>query len=395
MEGGEENNREKRPVEKGNIQRKGGEYMGSKTRKHVLRALPVLLALICVCRVAMAEDEVALPLGVKALVFRNYPGYTVVAADGWGDDARGQYALVLSSGEDNVLVIVEKEEGDPAYAFTVENSSAVLDGEQIPSVHIDTGGDALYYSYHGHASNGYYGVYDSYSFFKGANGVWDLPRLIHCDGYAVDATEITAWLVSVYDGALLYERTIEDENGNIYERHDYAPIPVSAAYEERFELRNFDISMLKLTPEHGIAGEKGLCEGLLDVGDTLIEIDVKENALVLLVERPNGMHRLYVADWNGAQYTVRETGDFTKESALDTYHTGEGYILLYCDYDEGDQCMTFAKQENGDWMLEALVTGDVCFGVSEWSDEDGEYPWSDMFSLDFSSLPRLRQNGEI
>ena len=358
--------------------------MSPKTRKHVLRGIPALLVLICLCCMAMAEGEVVLPLGVKALVLRNYPGYTVAAADGWGGNTDGQYALVLSSGEDNVLAIAEKGADDPAYAFTVENTNAVRDGEDVPGVTLDMDEGALYYTY---------GKTQRYVSFK-EDGIWGGVSVI-TGGYAADAQRIESYTAGVCDGALCYTRYLEDDSGNVLERHSYPPIPVSEAYEQGMLLANFDIQHFGVTPIHGVAGREGMADSLLSEGEKLIEIDVKESALVLLVERPNGACRLRVADWDGAQYTVRETGDFTRESYLDTYHTGEGYILLYCDYDEGDQCMTFARQENGDWMLENLVTGDVCFGVSEWSDEDGEYPWSDMFSIDFASLPRLRWDEEI
>ena len=51
----------------------------------------------------MAED--ALPQGVVDLCDARYPAYIIARHDGWGNETQGQYALVLTDGEDNILCL--------------------------------------------------------------------------------------------------------------------------------------------------------------------------------------------------------------------------------------------------------------------------------------------------
>ena len=70
------------------------------------KILITLLMMLWLTLPALAED--ALPQGVIDLCDARYPAYIIAAHDGWGDESRGQYALVLTDGEDNILCIAEK-----------------------------------------------------------------------------------------------------------------------------------------------------------------------------------------------------------------------------------------------------------------------------------------------
>ena len=159
------------------------------------KLLAAVLLLASISLPALAED--ALPQGVIDLCEAYYPAYIIAKSDGWGDESRGQYALVLTDGEDNILCIAEKAEADSAYTFTVNNTNAVREGADLPDLMIDTGGDMLYYDY----EDG--GFLTTYSAQK-SGGAWQGVNIIQQDfthpEYDVDT------LVFIQDGFLTYDR---------------------------------------------------------------------------------------------------------------------------------------------------------------------------------------------
>lgn len=161
-------------------------------KKTMLAALGLWLCLLVA--VCSGEEEWTLPEGVMALCETAHPGYAVAAYDGWGGETRGQVALVLSRDEHNILCIAEKAEGDAAYAFTVDNDRALREGEQIPSLLIDTGGDALFYSYRD--TETYLTRYHSVK----ENGVWGDVDVEALDT-SFEAYDTEMWM-NVQDGYL-------------------------------------------------------------------------------------------------------------------------------------------------------------------------------------------------
>ena len=108
----------------------------------------LLLAMAALIASGCAEEESALPGAILDLCEKAHPGYGIAAHDGWGDAKCGQFALILKKGEDNILCVAEKAQEDAAYHLTIDNTSAVYDGDTIPSLMIDTGGDVLFYGYY-------------------------------------------------------------------------------------------------------------------------------------------------------------------------------------------------------------------------------------------------------
>jgi len=53
----------------------------------------------------------------------------------------------MKKGDHNVLCVVEKEQGQAGFFITVENDRAVYQGDLLPSLFVDSGGDALFYTY--------------------------------------------------------------------------------------------------------------------------------------------------------------------------------------------------------------------------------------------------------
>ena len=357
----------------------------------------MLAALLCAASMALGEEEARLPQAVVVLCEQAYPGVKIAAFDGWGDEERGQYALILSQDGKNTLCIAEREEGAAGYVFTVENANAVRDGEEIPGVLIDTGGDALFLSYRDVNERGAWNAHEEYICFKGEDGAWGNVSTICYEGASEGAQEIVSYGASVHDGALRYERVIEDENENILRRNDYAPIPVSEAFAAGMRLENFDIASFSANPTVGLPGADGLAEGLMGEGDRLIELDVQQGWLVLLVEKPVGVRRLRVADWDGAQYTVRETDDLPEGAGLDVFHAGEGKIMIAFGEGGAEAIASFSRSGER-WLLSNMMGGNVfsltadsVIAETSIGRNDGavygKHPWGDLFTADFSSLP--------
>lgn len=357
-------------------------------RKIIIAAL-LLLSFVLP---ALAED--ALPQGVVDLCEAKYPAYIVAAHDGWGDETLGQFALVLTDGEDNILCIAEKTEADAAYAFTVDNTNAVREGAEIPSLLIDTGGDSLYYSY----TDG--NIKSSYASFK-SGGEWSDVSLIHQDfshsEYDVDT------LVSVQDGHLTYDRRKYDKLENPMEHGDLAqlmPLPVSPAFEANMKLAAFDID--SVSPDGWlIPAVPGVCYGLLEEGDTLLQVDVQSESILMLVRKADGIKRLRICGgWDEYKngYAVEETGPVPEDASMDVYHMWDGVLFL-----GNDLCsFNFSRGADGKWHFTSVQSSDsfgiMYDGVENWEESSvyrndhvvyGCSPWNDdITQLDLMNLPR-------
>lgn len=356
----------------------------------------VLAALLCLARGAGADKPgpAPMPQGVLALCEATYPGYTIAVSDGWGTQTRGQFALLFTDGEDNILCIAEKAEADAAYAFTVENTHAVHEGEALPSLLIDTGGDALFYTYHEGASRSAH-----YHAVKEADGTWSDVDTIY-----IENTQ--EWGAGVQDGYLCYSYWLCDENENVLDTFSYAPVPVSAAFEARMPLERFDIEAFPLVP--GALNGEALSEAagaLLPEGDSLVEIDVQQEALILLTEDAAGERRISICAWNedAGAYAIDKTRTLPKGSWLDTIYNGEEEIIVCWRTERDVHHYSFQRCNDAErWTLRWGMTMKGNFGAgvnylfnhdegSGLAHNDGRYygahPWSDVTALDWTTLP--------
>ena len=358
-----------------------------------IRLSAFLIALLLLLPALPAAAQDALPDAVRALCDRAYPAHIIARWDGWGDDAQGQFALVLHAEQDNILCIAEKAEGEAAYRFTVENTHAVQDGDTLPSVFIDNL-DALYYAY----TDG--NVKTEYVSMK-KNGEWQAVGTVRRDvSHAAYDLETT---MSVRGGALCYERQRYDKNENPMDSSDLAQpmeIPVSTAFAKGMKLAAFDIGSVSTTG-YEIPAVPGLCDGLLAAGDTLVQVNAQEDAIIMLVRKADGMLRLRLTDgWDEYKngYAVIETGDLPQNAHMDTFHASAARTL-HLKY--GDDIFNFGRGYDGKWRLSSVQARDdfaVHYdGISDW--ESGGYlrndgvvygasPWhADITRLDMNALP--------
>ena len=355
----------------------------------------IAAALLLLSLALPAAAEVALPQGVIDLCDARYPAYIIAAHDGWGDEARGQYALVLTDGEDNILCIAEKSETDSAYAFTVDNPNALREGAEIPSLLIDTGGDSLYYSY----TDG--NTKSSYASFK-SGGEWSDVSIIHQDFSHTDYEVDT--LVFIQDGFLTYDRRQFDKLENPMEEErgftQPLPIPVSPAFEANMKLAAFDID--SVSPDGWmIPVAEGVCHGLIEEGDMLLQVDVQSEAILMLVRKADGTKRLRISGgWDEYRngYAVEETGPVPEDASMDTFHMWDGVLFL-----GNDLCsFNFTHSADGKWHFTSVQSSDsfgiLYDGVENWEGGSvyrndhvtyGVSPWnSDITQLDLLNLPR-------
>lgn len=311
----------------------------------MLRRMKLMfLGLMLLCAWAAAEEEARLPQAVLELSESVHLGYTIAAHDGWGDESRGQFALILKQGDDNILCIAEKTEEDAAYQMTVDNTNAVYDGDQLPSLLIDTGGDSLWYTYvYEGDSSAHYGTLKE-------NGQWGRMSVL---SYWPKEDGFTGIWGGVSDGMLCYEETDEDENENIRDRWMYAPIEVSQEFAQSLELRNFDINTFDTDPRDGLyplLGNDAFVHSQTMAGYPLRDMDISTVHLAKLFEMSDGLRLLRVDDWDGTFYHTAALLRFADGTVMDTYHAGDGQVIV----DSGGMTYSIERVDEGSWVMHGV-----------------------------------------
>jgi len=329
--------------------------------------LMTALLLLCLITCAQAEEDASLPQGVLDLCADVHPGYEIAVHDGWGDEAFGQFVIVLSKDGDNILCMAEKAKEDAAYSLTIDNTSAVYDGERMPSLMLEGGGDSLFYTYWEGENNSLH----LHTIKQG--GAW---LSMDVTLYVSEGSRYRSVNSGVWNGALRYHHYDEDENGNIRSSWDYEPIPASEAFAARMLPQNFDVNVYTADPEYGFnpAMMEGLCGELLYDGETLVDLDVKRDALALAVRRANGMYGVRIARDYGGGYIINETADIAGPVSFDVLHAGERQVMPHI-------------AGYGDCVLEHL--GDGCWYLtSTYADEGVRYGMDAICSYEYAAIGR-------
>jgi len=356
------------------------------------KTILLLWMISMLCTFACAEEDIQLPKAVLNLCAQAHPGYSVAAHDGWGDEARGQFALILKQGDDNILCMAEKGQDDAAYQLTIDNTNAVYDGDQLPSLLIDSGGDSLFYSYHDEVGDSVH-VHTIKQ-----DGKWlemDVTRYANLnDGYRCICS-------GVRNGHLYYSEDTEDENGNILRGFDYAPIPVDKAFEAAMEPQNFDINQYDPDPIYGlfyICRLPGLAQMWLRNGEKLISIDLKQEHVIMLLEAADGTKRLCIASLEDGLYRISSSGPLPEDVGMDAFHAGEDELILtraggmtligFAYRPDGYWRMDYIQGKEGMTILQGGIRSMEIMGVKR-NDEVvyGDHPWNDLFNVDFDALP--------
>jgi len=355
------------------------------------KLLTITILLLCLAAGVWAEEGTALPQDVINLCGTVHPGYAIAAHDGWGDEHFGQYALILKKGDDNILCMAEKAKEDAAYVLTIDNTNAVYDGERIPSLMLEGGGDSLFYTY-----------------FEGENNSLHLHTIkqggkwleMDVTLYVSEGGGYRSINSGVWDGALRYLHDDEDENGNILDSWNYEPVPASDAFAARMLPQNFDINAYTADPAYGLNPDmlEGLGGELVYDGETLVDLDIKQNALALAVRRANGMYGVRIARDYGGGYIINENNNIAGAVSFDALHAGEKQVMLHI---AGYGDCTIAHLGDDCWYLTSTYADEgVRYGMDAVSSYEyavigrndgvvyGASPWGRIDLVDFNALPR-------
>ena len=343
-------------------------------KKHLCLFILLLLSLALPCALA----DATVPQEVLDLCATAHPGYTVAAADG----AAGQYALVLTNGSENRLCIAEREAGGD-YALTIDNSTALRQGEDIPELLIDTAGDVLFYTYHGREDGQYeYAVYTYHAVKQ--NGAWGTVDMT----MRYSREELAAW---VQDGKLCRSVSRFDKEDNLFRQDICLPMPL-AGLDDQLALAGFDISLLP-TSEYADPPEAMLRAALSLPEDANLEA-VSYNMYLYAQYTAADSARYVAACSYDAQdgYRVSRSQPLPDGWSLDDFHSGSSVIIS----NYTDAAYAFALYCNSAWKL-AWVQTDELFSVFPNaiipSIDDtilyaGDLPDFDLSTVDLADLPK-------
>lgn len=312
------------------------------------RIILLLWIFAMLCASACAEEAEKLPQAVLDLCESVHPGYAVAAHDGWGDEEFGQFAVILKKGDDNILCMAERAQDEPAYQLTIDNTNAVCDGEVLPSVLIDSGGDSLWYTYVDRAEDS--SVH--YNAFK-TNGQWGCVSVL---AYWPKKDGFTGMMSGISDGALFYEETDEDENENIRNRWTYAPVYADETFEESLLLKNFNINTFDPDPRDGLypmMQNEAFVLSQSVTGEMLEDMAVSPAYAARLFKMADGTSMLRIDEWNGGSYGTADDAvklGFSVDAALDAYHAGEDNVLV----NAGAMMYAINRVDEGCWALRGV-----------------------------------------
>ena len=310
-------------------------------KKHLCLFVFLLLALALPCALA----DATVPQKVLDLCAAAHPGYTVAAADG----AAGQYALVLTNGSENRLCIAEREAGGD-YALTIDNSTALRQGEDIPELLIDTAGDVLFYTYHGGEDGQYeYAVYTYHAVKQdGAWGTVDMTMRYYQE-------ELAAW---VQDGKLHRSVSYFNKEDNLLGQDTYLPLPL-AGLDDQLTLTDFDISLIG---EYADPPEAMIRAALSLPEDATLERVSHSPTLFAQYTAADGARYVAACTYDEQEgYRISRSQPLPDGWSLDSFHSWSS--PLFISNNKQDVIYSFSLDHNGAWLLSVVQTSSEIFHV--------------------------------
>lgn len=299
-----------------------------------------------------------------------WEGYTVAALAGYdgNKDFAAQYAVLMKKGDHNVLCILEKEPGQREFEMTVQTDRAVWQGDSLPNLLIDTGGDALFYTYR---HDGGDIRSEQYSSVK-TDGEWGpvgaAYRLPPQNGRYPEV------LLSPVGDALHMRMLWTDENDNIIEWGEEAVLDV---YGAQPGLSGFDIGQLMEAYQRGTQGlsistvyydtSSHLPESVriaLPEGHSLLYGMLEGNTFYLLADAGNDTRYVYIFREAGDAYQVE-----CVSAPLPVIDHSEPSIscsgdMLYIHYDGA--LFSFRRSDAPPWELCCIQAMDVISVTHDW-----------------------------
>ncbi|MEG1890072.1 MAG: SH3 domain-containing protein [Clostridia bacterium] len=328
---------------------------------------------------SMAEQIIVDSAALKALQDA-HPSYSVTAQDQWGDTA----AAALSLDGKNILCIAEKQNG--TWTVTIDNPTALRQGEQIPSLLLDTD-ITLFWSYHQNDTlSEYYAIRENG--FWGDVGYRFVDSVIdgECDEYFITLKDL-GWCK-----ALLTSNRHQDENENLL--YQWTDIPIPANWlAASIKLGSFDVESF---PKRHYVYHEPICQHAAEQlmpGYVYHGGEINDDSMEFLMEKPDGTLVFVGVAWRESDGWL-----LTESTALP-----EGTIYGYDCYETSlylpqKLIVEMKRSADGTWGI-AYVTSngrDFLFFGSCWIARDfnamedrhfGDHPWGDMTKLDWNTLP--------
>ena len=344
-------------------------------KKHLCLFVLLLLALALPCALA----DATVPQEVLDLCATAHPGYTVAAADG----AAGHYALVLTNGSENRLCIAEREAGGD-YALTIDNPTALRQGEDIPELLIDAAGDALFYTYHGGEDGQYeYAVYTYHAVKQ--NGAWGTVDMT----MRYSHEELAAW---VQDGKLHRSVSYFNKKDNLLGQDTYLPLPL-AGLDDQLTLADFDISLIG---EYADPPEAMIRAALSLPEDATLERVSHSPTLFAQYTAADGARYVAACTYDAQDgYRVSRSQPLPDGWSLDSFHSWSS--PLFISNNKQDVIYSFSLDHNGAWLLSVVQTSSEIFHVfpNAIMPSDGgnilyagDLPDFDLSTVDLADLPK-------
>ena len=379
------------------------------------RLMLVLLMVSMLLSAARAEGTI--PDAVLECCEKNYPGYAVLASDGYDDGKNGQWALVLEKDGHNVLILAECKDGKAKIA--VDNPAALPREGEGYSAETHT----IRVSLTKENRN------DRLAFLEMTIEQPDVSQWVITSELSSDTATWgnvisqyttydwdgrTVWWSHVFaeDGTLNYMRHQEDVKGNPLSTANYPRVPVGGESAAAHLLECFDASVYPYMPDriNGPCLAEYAREYVPD-GHKLMQLDLQEKALILLTDSPAGERRLRIMphdNWQLAETIV--TGPLPGNASLDLFHAEEGTLQIEWYDGKRDYQFGFTQQALSQWKPSWLqIDGEMenfnyCFtynGVActdDWHEPMrndsvayGSHPWQWIETIDFSYIPFAKE----
>ena len=380
--------------------------------KRLLTAI-LLWSVMLFSTAAASQSEQAIAQEVLSLCQDVFPGYRVLTKDGYDDGSSGRWALVLTKDGDNALVIAERA-NDGAYALTVVNPDAVPDEGEGYSLSTHTVRVMLSKEDRN----------DRLAFFEMTIEQpdvmsWVITSELMTDGQtwgnviseytAYDWDGRTVWWSHIFaeDRTINYMRHQETEEGKPLSTVSYPRVPVKGIPSSAHLLQSFDAGRYPYMPDF-INGDQldDYAGEYVPYGYQLLQLDLQPDALILLVESPQGSRSLRILPHKNWQF--REpivTKPLPHRASLDLFHAEEGTLQLEWHDGVHDVQFGFSQKSLGVWTPSWLqVDSDAdsanyhfTYDSIGYTDEIslmrndgvhyGNHPWQRIETIDFSSLP--------
>ncbi|MBR5224938.1 MAG: SH3 domain-containing protein [Clostridia bacterium] len=364
-----------------------------------------------------AQAEGKIPDAVIERCERSYPGYAVLAGDGYDDGENGQWALVLTKDGHNVLLLAERRGGGDVQ-IAVDNPAALpREGEGYSS---ET--HTIRVSLTKENRN------DRLAFLEITVEQPDVSRWVITSALATDGVTWgnviseyttydwdgrTVWWSHVFaeDGTINYMRHQEDANGSPLSTANYPRVPVSGESAAAHLLECFDASVYPYTPD----GMNGPCiaeyaREYVPDGSALVQIDLQKEALILLTESAAGERTLRIMPHRNWQFDKTIVSHpLPGNASLDLFHAEEGTLQIEWGDGQRDYQFGFVQKSLNLWKASWLqidaenYSANYRFAkdsiaVTEEQTEPmrnngvyyGEHPWQTIETIDFGSIPAGR-----